>query len=135
MRALTPIGYPRTNMTPDQRRKIAQLVAGIVVSDDVLEPSEERFVDKMLEEFSIPDAERGTIFPILDGEEAAEALARMEPELHDEVMELLIQAAAADGEIVPEEEDYLRAVAVVAGLDEDELHERLETAVAAATSP
>jgi len=121
-------------MTPDQRRKVAQLVAGIVVSDDVLDPSEERFVDKMLEEFSIPDAERGAIFPILDGEEAAEALGRMEPELHDEVMELLIQAAAADGEIVPEEEVYLAAVAKAAGVDSDELHQRLENAIAAATN-
>lgn len=106
-------------------------MAGIVVSDDVLDPREERFVDKMLEEFSIPDSERGAIFPILDGEEAAESLARMSPEIQEEVMELLIQAAAADGEIVPEEEDYLRAVAKVAGVEEDELHERLENAIAA----
>ena len=118
-------------MTPDERRKVAQLVAGIVVSDDVLDPAEERFVDKMLEEFSIPDDERGAIFPILDGEEAAESLARMSDDIQDEVMELLIQAAAVDGEIVPEEEEYLLAVAKVARVAPEELHERLENAIAA----
>ena len=118
-------------MTPDQRRKVAQLVAGIVVTDDVLDPAEERFVDKMLEEFAIPDAERGAIFPILDGEEAAESLARLGPELHEEVMELLVQAAAADGQIVPEEEVYLAAVAKVAGVGDDELRARLDRALAA----
>lgn len=106
-------------------------MAGIVVSDDVLDPAEERFVDKMLEEFSIPDSDRGAIFPILDGEEAAESLARMSPDVREEVMELLIQAAAADGEIVPEEEAYLGSVAKVAGVGEDELRERLKNAIAA----
>jgi len=116
-------------MTPDERRKVAQLVAGIVVTDDVLDPAEERFVDKMLDNFGIPDDERAVIFPILDGDEAAESLQRMSAPVQAEVVELLIQAAAADGHIVPEERDYLTAVATVAGVSDDELEERLSTAL------
>lgn len=122
-------------MTPDERRKVAQLVAGIVVADDVLDPSEERFVDKMLDELGIASEERAVIFPILDGGEAAEALARMSPAIQAEVVEMLIQAAAADGEIVPEEEEYLAAVAAVAGVDDEALKQRLDAAVAARSAP
>ncbi|MCA9605477.1 MAG: TerB family tellurite resistance protein [Myxococcales bacterium] len=116
-------------MTPDEKRKVAQLVAGIVVTDDVLDPSEERFVDKMLDELGIPSDERAVIFPILDGDEAAEALARMSPALQEEVLGLLIQAAAADGQIVEEERAYLEAVARAAGIDEAGLVERLDAAL------
>lgn len=118
-------------MTPDEKRKVAQLVAGIVVTDDVLDPAEEAFVDKMLDEFGIDDDERAVIFPILDGDEAAEELSRMSGEVQEEVMELLIQAAAADGEIVPEEEEYLAAVAKVAGVESEELESRLKNALEA----
>ena len=116
-------------MTPDEKRKVAQLVAGIVVTDDVLDPAEEAFVDKMLDNMGIADEERAVIFPILDGEEAAESLARMSEAIQAEVIELLIQAAAADGQIVPEEEEYLAAVAKVAGVADDELKTRLQAAI------
>lgn len=118
-------------MTHDEKRKVAQLVAGIVVTDDVLDPSEERFVDKMLDELGITTEERAVIFPILDGEEAAEALARMSPAVQAEVIELLIHAAAADGQIVDEELVYLQAVARVAGVGEADLRARLDAVVGA----
>lgn len=121
-------------MTPDECRKVARIVAGIVVTDDVLEPAEERFVDKMLDELSIADEERGAVFPIIDGEEAAQELSRMSPEIQEEVIEMLIQAAAVDGEVVPEELDYLKAVTAVTGLDDDELQTRLDSAVDAHSS-
>ncbi len=116
-------------MTPDEKRKVAQLVAGIVVTDDVLDPTEERFVDKMLDELGIPSEERAVIFPILDGEEAAEALSRMSPAVQDEVIALLIEAAAADGQIVDEERAYLEAVARAAGMDAAALAARLDAAL------
>ena len=115
-------------MTPDEKRKVAQLVAGIVVTDDVLDPTEERFVDKMLDELGIPSEERAVIFPILDGEEAAEALSRMSPAVQDEVIALLIEAAAADGQI-DEERAYLEAVARAAGMDAAALAARLDAAL------
>ena len=118
-------------MTPDERRKVAQLVAGIVVTDDVLDPAEERFVDKMLDELGIASDERAVIFPILDGDEAAEALARMPAAVHEEVIERLVQAAAADGVIVEEEVAYLVAVGRAAGVDEAAIRARLAAAVGA----
>jgi len=121
-------------MTPDERRKVAQLVAGIVVTDDVLDPAEERFVDKMLDNFGIPDDERAVIFPILDGDEAAESLQRMSAPVQSEVIELLIEAAAADGDIVPEEREYLAAVAKVAGVSDEEIERRLTAALDARAS-
>lgn len=119
-------------MDDDTKRKVAQLVAGIVVTDDILDPKEEAFVDRMLERFGIDDEERAVIFPILDADEAAERFDRMSAEVQQEAMTLLIEAAAADGEIVPEERAYLAAVAKVAGVADDELEARLTAALAAA---
>lgn len=121
-------------MTPDERRKVAQLVAGIVVTDDVLDPAEERFVDKMLDNFGIPDDQRAVIFPILDGDEAAESLQRMSGPVQAEVIELLIGAAAADGDIVPEERAYLAAVAKAAGVSDEQMEQRLAAALSARAS-
>lgn len=114
------------------RRKVAQLVAGIVVTDDDLDPTEEAFVDRMLARFEIDDEERGAIFPILDEDEAADSFREMAPEVQQEALSMLIEAAAADGKVVDEERVYLDAVAKVAGLSPDDLQTRLDAALAAA---
>lgn len=118
-------------MDPVTRRQVARLIAGLVVSDSDLDPTEEAFVDKMLARFEIDDSEREVIFPIVDGGEAAEALAKMAPEVQTEAFEMLLEAAAADGQIVEEEQSYLEAVATVVNVSKDELATRLAAALAA----
>ncbi|WP_437989790.1 hypothetical protein [Sorangium sp. So ce145] len=44
----------------------------------------------------------------------------------------MIQAAAVDGEIVPEERAYLKAVADVLGISQEEIEQRLAKQLAAA---
>ena len=117
-------------MDPVTRRQVARLVAGLVVSDSDLDPNEEAFVDKMLARFEIDDAEREVIFPIVDGDEAAEALSKMTVEVQTEAFDMLIEAAAADGQIVDEEQVYLEAVAKAVGVSQDELKRRLNAALA-----
>lgn len=104
-------------------RLICRLIAGIVVTDNDLDPQEEAFVDKMLARFGIPAAERDIIFPIIDSSEAVEAIRELPPEVHAESFELLVQAAAADGKIVPEERAYLKTVAEAMGIDVKRLAE------------
>lgn len=110
-------------------RRVCRLIAGIVVSDDDLAPKEEAFVDRMLERFGIPVADREVVFPIIDEGEAVEAIQSLEPAVRDEAFALLIEAAAVDGSIEPEELSYLEAVATVVGVSKDELSDRLEEAL------
>jgi uncharacterized tellurite resistance protein B-like protein len=121
------------------RRKVCRLIAGIVVSDEDLSPQEDEFVDRMLDRFGIPRAEREVIFPIIDASEAAQAMKELDEDLRTEAFGLLVEAAAVDGSIAPEELGYLEAVADVAGVSRDALSDRLSEAIvkakAAAKAP
>jgi len=114
------------------RRKVCRLIAGIVVSDEDLSPQEDEFVDRMLDRFGIPRAEREVIFPIIDASEAAQAMKELDEGLRLEAFGLLVEAAAVDGSIAPEELGYLEAVADVAGVSRDALSDRLSEAIAKA---
>ena len=112
-------------MDKELRQKICRLIAGIVVSDDDLEPAEEAFLDRMLAKFEIPLSERDTIFPIVDREEAAEAIRGLPKDLQKTVLSLLIDAAAADGTVAPEERTYLKVVADEMGVEAGEIDSEL----------
>jgi uncharacterized tellurite resistance protein B-like protein len=119
-------------MDDSVRRSVCRLIAGIVVSDEDLSPEEDVFVNRMLERFGIPLSEREVIFPIIDSSEAADSMRALAPEVQKEAFQLLIEAAAADGSIAPEELSYLEAVASVVGASSDELGDRLGEALRAA---
>jgi uncharacterized tellurite resistance protein B-like protein len=116
-------------MDADVARKVCRLIAGIVVSDEDLSPQEDAFVDRMLLRFGIPVADRDVIFPIIDASEAAETVKMMSAEVRTEALGLLIEAAAADGSIAPEELSYLEAVADAVGVSRDDLSDRLSDAL------
>jgi uncharacterized tellurite resistance protein B-like protein len=105
-------------MDENLKRQICQLVAGIVVADEDLDPSESAFIDRVLGRFGIPADERDVIFPIVETSEAVARVSRLPPEVQEETLDLLVQAAAADGKIVPEEREYLKAVAKALGRDD-----------------
>ena len=116
-------------MDVDQARRVCQLVAGIVVTDEDLDPTEEAFVGRMLEKFGMDESEREVIFPLVDGEEAALAIRDLPQDTQQEAFALLIEAAAADGKIAPEERDYLGKVADAIGIAGEEIDKRLKVAL------
>jgi uncharacterized tellurite resistance protein B-like protein len=118
-------------MDDSVRRNVCRLIEGIVVSDEDLSPEEDAFVDRMLERFKIPLSERDVIFPIIDSTEAAEAVRALEPGVRTEAFNLLIEAAAVDGSIAPEELSYLEAVSDVVGVSRDDLSDKLGEALRA----
>ncbi|HEX4475554.1 MAG TPA: hypothetical protein VH142_10785 [Polyangiaceae bacterium] len=119
-----------SNMDDVLRRKVCRLIAGIVVSDEDLSPQEDAFVDRMLERFGIPKEEREVIFPIVDATEAAGAIRELPEDFRLEAFGLLVDAAAADGSIAPEELGYLEAVSDVVGVSRDALSDKLSEALA-----
>src|SRR5689334_6621924 len=119
----------KRTMDENIARKVCRLIAGIVVSDEARSPPEDAFVDRMLDRFGIPRAEREVIFPIIDATEAAAAVRELDPALPTEAFGLLIEAAAADGSSAPEELSYLETVADVISVSRDDLQDRLSDAL------
>ena len=107
------------------------MIAGIVITDEDLDPREEAFVERMLVKFGLDAQQRDVIFPLVDGEEAAETMRGLPREVQQEAFDLLVQAACADGKVVPEERDYLGAVAMAIGMADSEV-DRLLTKYGAA---
>jgi uncharacterized tellurite resistance protein B-like protein len=108
------------------RHKLCQLVAGIVVTDEDLDPREEAFVDRMLERFGLDASQRDVIFPLVDAEEAAKQMGELPKAAQEDALSLLIDAAVADGKVVSEELEYLRAVSQAVGVDSEELDRRIK---------
>jgi uncharacterized tellurite resistance protein B-like protein len=115
------------------KRSICRLIAGLVVADDDLEPSEEAFLDKLLAQFDIPESERDTIFPIVDRDEAAQAIRGLPQDAQASALKLLIQATVADGVVKPEERDYLDAVAKELGVAGSDLEQQISAELRASS--
>ena len=107
-------------------RRICQLVSGIIVADDDLDPAEEAFVDRVFRKFGFDAKQRRTLFPIVDRDEAARALQALPHDTRDYTLAVLIEAASADGKIVDNERAFLESMAGALNLTNDELDARIE---------
>ena len=112
-------------MDEEQRRKVCQLVAGMVISDEIMEPEEEAFLDRVIAQFGLESEGRDAIFPLVTHEEASLAARELPPDVQQRAFELLIQAARADGVVAPEEVEYLRVVGDALGMSAEETTRRL----------
>ena len=112
-------------------KKVCRLIAGIVVADDDLDDTEDAFLDRMLVRFGVDPKERDMLFPIVDKEEAASEIATLPADIQHEATTLLIEAAVADGKVVPEERAYLHAVAEAIGIATASMEQKIEAALAA----
>lgn len=117
-------------MDEETRRKVCRLIAGIVVVDDDLDETEDKFVDRMLVQFNLSSDERDALFPIMDAKEAADEFRSLPPDVRFQALDLLVQAAAIDGVYVDEEKKYLHAVCDVVGIAEDEIDKRVQELIA-----
>jgi uncharacterized tellurite resistance protein B-like protein len=107
------------------RLRICRLIAGIVIADDDLDPAEDLFIDRMLTAFGFTTNDRSHIFPIVDSHEAAAAMRELPGATQDLAFDLLLDAAAADGRLVPEERTYLDEVARVVGIEAGDIDARM----------
>lgn len=120
-------------MDIETRQKICQLVAGIIIADDILDEKEEAFVDRLIKSFGVGESGRDVLFPLVDRDEAAAQMKALPKEAQDEGMRLLIEAACVDGQITPEEREYLKAIADALGLDQGGLAKRVAAQLGAAS--
>lgn len=113
-------------MEEAQRRRVCQLIAGMVIADDIMEPEEEAFLDRMIARFGLEAEGRDAIFPLVSHEEAAAAARELPPAVQQEAFQLLMDASMADGQVVPEELAYLHVVAEALGMTSEETAARLK---------
>src|SRR5690349_17020083 len=95
----------------ETRQRICQLVAGIIIADDILDDKEEAFIDRLIKSFDVGESGRDVIFPLVDRNEAANQIKALPMPAQEEALRLLIEAACIDGQIAPEEREYLKAIA------------------------
>src|SRR5690606_7721180 len=108
------------------RRRVCELIAGIIATDDHLDSAELTYMLKIFHAFGIASGGRDEVVsPTTTAREAARAMAELPAEVREEALGLLIESAAADGEVVPAERAYLQAVARAAGVDDVRLEAQI----------
>jgi tellurite resistance protein len=104
---------------------VCELIAGIIATDGELHASENLFLGKLFGKLGLLGGGELVIAPTTSTVEAARAMSELSPEVQQEALALLIDAAVADGKVVPDERRYLEAVGEAAGLSKDELDTRI----------
>jgi uncharacterized tellurite resistance protein B-like protein len=113
----------------DTKRLICRMVAGLVASDEDFTDSERAFVEKVLNGFGIPESEWEAIYPLVDPVSAKQEIAKLPSAARETAINLLVEAAAADGKIVDEERQYLDAVAAAMSIHSSVVEFRLSKAM------
>lgn len=106
------------------RRKICQLVAGILVSDEHFAAEEQAFLSRIYARFQLEDDGWKDLEP-LDAGAAAATLRELPYEVRHRVVALLIEAAVVDGVVDARERAYLLVASAALGIDADVMERRL----------
>lgn len=113
-------------MDPQYARKVCQLVAGIIETDDDRHPAEGSLLRRIMARLGLSAHGDAELVPTLEGSDAAKAIAELPEQVRNQALELLIDAAIVDGKVVPAEQRYLEAVAAAMGANKSELDRRIE---------
>ncbi len=101
----------------------------MIASDDEVVPQEANLLDRIRKRFGL---DKSVSVPTIGHhDEIVATVEGFSDEVRKETLWLLIQAAAADGKIVPEERSFLELVAEKFGMDPAELERRVERQLAA----
>jgi uncharacterized tellurite resistance protein B-like protein len=111
-------------MDVDDRRRICQLVAGILMADERFSEVEQAFLRRVCARFALASDEWERVAPIDPGIASTE-LRRLPEAVRGKVMALLIEAALADGVVDPSERLFLLLAAAAFGIDADVVEQRI----------
>jgi len=106
-------------------RRVCELIAGILLTDGEFHPSENDLLVRMFQGFGIPMEREVVLSPTLTGTAAAKAISELPDEVQQAALELLIDAAIADGKVVPTEQQYLEEVAEAMDITKEQLEEKI----------
>ena len=102
------------------------LIAGVLSSDSEMGPTERDFLKRAMRHVGL---ETDTILMATYGSDVAEEFAKLPAEIKNDTLNLVIQAAAADGKIVPAERAIVDIIAAQLGVSEEDVIERFKKAL------
>jgi uncharacterized tellurite resistance protein B-like protein len=120
-------------MDNEMRAKVSALLQAIVAADGVIRPEEREFVRRAASRWNLPEPEAPLSLRNLGS--ATEALRTLDPTAQARVLALLVDAAAVDREIHPQEHALLLACAAALGIEATALEERVLQRMKASTPP
>lgn len=114
------------------RRRVCELIAGLIATDDHLDPAELQYMLKVFRAFGIASGNQDEVVtPATTPAEAAAAMAELPAEVREEALGMLIETAVVDGAVVDAERAYLRTVGRAAGVDDAVIDTLIAEALAA----
>jgi len=114
------------NLDLPTRQTICALVSGIVTTDKKLDAREAAFVYRLMKAFGVEASHPNDLAPIANPERAAQQLQELPREAQDDTLRILVDAACVDGKIAPEERVFLRAIAAVLRISDEDLKRRVD---------
>jgi uncharacterized tellurite resistance protein B-like protein len=108
------------------RKDVCRLIAGVLIADYDLDPAEDAFLDRLLGELSLSQAERHALRPVSGRDEAAAIMRGLPKDARELAFSLLIDAAIADGSLHEDERAYIHTVAEELGMAAGEADQKLE---------
>jgi uncharacterized tellurite resistance protein B-like protein len=108
------------------RKEVCRMIAGVLIADYDLDPQEDAFLDRLLAEMHLSQAERHALRPVSGRDEAAAIMRRLPQDAREVALSLLLDAAVADGTVHDDERDYIQTIAEELGVPSDEVDKKLE---------
>jgi uncharacterized tellurite resistance protein B-like protein len=115
--------------------KVLGLIFGVTVKDGKLTDSEIAFMDRACAKLGIPTDRESWSMPIADPDDAAAQLRAMPKQVQQDVIGVLVDAAAVDGVVHVAERRFLETAAKVVGWTTAQLEERIVQALSAVDVP
>lgn len=112
-------------MDLELRRKLFRLIAGVLFVDRRLDAAEDVFLARLCAELELSQAERQTLKPVADSNEATRAMRALPGTVRSEAFERVIDAAVADVVVGAAERRYLIAVGEAIGMTGEQVEARL----------
>lgn len=115
-------------MDEETGRRVCELIAGVMCSDDTMSSEERSFLKRVMQKCGL---ETDTALMPTYGGDVAEELAQLPEGIREEMLDLVILAAVADGQMVPSERAIIDTVARELGVGADDVVERIRKALPA----
>ena len=121
-------------MDLDQRNAIVDLVEGVLIADGEISEDERAFLKKVLARSGLTEGDREDRVVTSTAGRTTGTLRAFPPDVQAKIVGLLVDAAIADGKVVPEERALLLSAAAALGIDAQVLEDRIAKQLGARTS-
>lgn len=121
-------------MDYEQRNAIVDMVEATLGSDGVISDAEREFLKRLIRKFGLSEDQRADRVVMSSAGRTTGTLRKFSHDDQLRIVALLVDAAVADGVVVPEERALLLAAAAALGIEACALEERIAKRLAAVSN-